>query len=238
MMIIDLLSAIDGEGMWAVMPTVYIASLVLGGGLLMFSVAAGGDADGADAGDLGDVDIDLDVDADADGDLFVDGAGDSAFGLSTWLSLRFGIFFLAIMGGIGTALVFMTDVAPPWIAIVAGGAGIVGGQVVQQLFRIIKKTGGNSATRHEDYVDRAARVSVAVAPGRTGEVSAEVARAERFIPAMARRSDDSFEVGDRVVIVAYNNGVAEVISREEYEFVANSTPGGTHEHVHANRTSK
>jgi hypothetical protein len=49
---------------------------------------------------------------------------------------------------------------------------------------------------------------------------------ERFVAAVAKRHDDGFALGDRVVVVGFDNGVAEVVSRREYEFVTDSQPGG------------
>ena len=45
---------------------------------------------------------------------------------------------------------------------------------------------------------------------------------EMFLPAVAQRADDCFGIGDQVVITAYIGGMAEVVSRKEYEFVNRS----------------
>jgi hypothetical protein len=68
-------------------------------------------------------------------------------------------------------------------------------------------------------VNTHARVTVAIVPGQRGEVALQVRGRERFVPAVARRADDRFDVGDRVGIVAFANGTAEVVSRQEYEFI-------------------
>jgi len=42
---------------------------------------------------------------------------------------------------------------------------------------------------------------------------------ERFIPAVSQRPDATFSPGDQVAVVSYDAGTAQVISREEYEFL-------------------
>ena len=60
---------------------------------------------------------------------------------------------------------------------------------------------------------------LAVAGRKTGEVALRVGRAERFLPAVAKHPDQTFEAGQPVGAVAYRDGVVEVVSREEYEFL-------------------
>jgi hypothetical protein len=213
----------------------YVVALTVCGGLLLISMALGGeaDSDGADfdGGDLdvdgGDLDLDADVDTELDG-MHADGG--SMMGLSTWFSMRFVVYFGAMGGGVGTVLSLMTDASPIVVALWAVPAGLVVGQIVHQTLRHLKKTGGNSETRASDYVNQAARVTVSIDAGRRGEVALHIRATERFLSARAQRDDGTFAVGDRVVVCAYTNGVAEVVSREEFEFIHNTTPGGPHEH--------
>ena len=46
---------------------------------------------------------------------------------------------------------------------------------------------------------------------------------ERFVAARTKRDDDEFKINDQVVVVAFVNGAAEIVSKKEYEFVTDST---------------
>jgi hypothetical protein len=92
---------------------------------------------------------------------------------------------------------------------------------VHQLLRRLRQSSGDSTPSPEDYVDKIARVTVTVTSDKQGEISLLVGRAERYIPAVAKHADQTFSPGQHVGVVAYNSGVAEVISREEYEFLTN-----------------
>ncbi len=194
-----------------------------------------------------DFDPDLDVDMDADsaldghagstelaGDAVPSGdtvpagdvelAGDSSSGLSItdWFSMQFVVYFAAAFGLIGTALTFASQVEPAVVLVSSLIGGLAMGQVAHQLLRILRKTSGNAQASRTDYINRPARVTIAIIPPQKGEVALQVRGRERFIPAIAKRSDDRFEIGDRVGVVGYRHGTGEVVSLKEYEFVNNS----------------
>jgi len=216
----------------------YVFSLIVGGALLMISTVfggdhdldidgdidldLGGDLDVSDALDVGDVD--LDVDADAVGGNHFDGAGDhgNALGLSNWLSMRFVVYFAAMFGLVGTVLTYMTDVSAGWTLAIALVAGIAMGQLVHQTILALQRSSGNSESVTADFIEKPARVTVAVRPPARGEVGVRLGNREVFLPAIARRSDDVFETGAQVVITSYSGGMAEVISRQEFEFTHNT----------------
>ena len=224
------------ETTWPALVTVYWICFIVGGGLLMLSLIGGldhhADADFDFHGDV-DVDVDIDVDAggidvdhdidldhDADLDHDVDvGAHGSMLALSTWFSLRFMVFFLASFGMVGVCLNYLSEVTPGPTLLVSVVAGLVVGQAVHQIFRAIRRGSGDSTVRAADYISQPARVSIAIEPGRKGEVALVVARGERFVPAVSQRKDAGFTTDEQVVVVDYRAGVAEVISREEYEFL-------------------
>ena len=51
--------------------------------------------------------------------------------------------------------------------------------------------------------------------------------AERFIPAVTRRPQTSFKVGDQAFIIAYRGGIAEVVSKKEFDFITYKGRGGS-----------
>ena len=208
----------------AVLTTIYWACLIVGGGLMLLSML-GGESD-ADVS----VDTDIDVDFDADVDLDVDADGvdvshahAEAAALSTWFSMRFVVFFVAIFGAVGVILRHLTALETGLAFIVALITGLVVGQVAHHVFRVIRRTSGDSTPRPQDYVNRLARVTIAITPPNKGEVAIQVRSARRFVPAVASGEVPGFNAGDEVVVVGYRAGVAQVISREEFERKARST---------------
>ncbi len=200
----------------------YWICLIVGGGLLVISVFIGGDADGDIGGDV-DVDVDVEANFDIDTDAGVEtgletqhhGAGD----LTTWFSTRFLVYFAAMFGVIGVALTHMSTVGPWWTLAWSVAGGLVSGQGVHQLLRTLKKNSGDSKPRRADYMNKSARVTMAITPPKMGEVAIQVGRAQRYIASKSKRADTSFKVGDTVAVVDYQNGICEVVSKEEYDFI-------------------
>jgi hypothetical protein len=193
--------------------------------------AGAGDFDMGDAGmDLGadaSADVGADVDADVGHDLQMGHAAPHGVSLATWFSLQFLIYFLAAFGLIGTTLTYASSVTSRLVMLIALVGGAVVGQVAHQSIRALKRSGVGSDPSKDDYLNRIARVTIAIAPPRRGEVAVATRTGERYVPAASKRSDDAFAQGDRVVVTGFNNGVAEVVSRREYEFVTDAQPGGT-----------
>ncbi len=220
------------------MNAVYLLCLILGGGLLLVSLLFGGDSDtgveadsvaGVDAG----ADFDMDAPADTEVGLEVDTsvhaghiAHDGA-SLARWLSVRFLIYFAATFGLVGSVLTRMTDSRPLTVLLIALGTALVVGQTVQQTIRHLQRTSGDSATSSRDYVNRTGRVTIAIRPGHAGEVACDVRGGERFLPARARRTEETFAAGEIVGVVSFANGMAEVVSRKEFEFL-HETERGEH----------
>lgn len=238
------------------LPAAYIVCLIVGGGLLLVSVLAGGGSDhssSADlAGDVGDGGVDLAPDSGmdtahdfgGDNDLGTADAADavdshaggspaaashahsSAFSLTSWFSIQFVVYALAVFGLIGTTLTYVTTVQPYTVFCIAAGAGLLLGQGVHQAMRALKRTSSGSEISSEEFVNQPARVSVAIDPGRRGEVVVALRGGERFVAAVARRSDDRFRSGERVVVVGFRAGVAIVTSCQEFEFVSGQSLEG------------
>jgi hypothetical protein len=220
------------------LPAAYWICLIVGGGLLVLSLVAGhghhdvevdaqtgldfhahGDADGGDAAaHPGDLHVDtLHADlahADAGHVGAAHGHAEGASHLSTWLSIRFAVFFLAVFGAIGVILTHMTTTPARLTLALAVAGGALVGQAVHHLFRLIRRTSGDSTPQLADYVNKLARVTIGIKPPDPGEVVLHVRGGERYVPAAARRG---FAIGDEVVVVGYRAGVAEVVSKAEFE---------------------
>lgn len=217
---------------------IYVVCLIVGGGLLIVSTVLGGDGAHADADFDINTDAHLDFGADADADIDLSGAGhadldtgghgdfdadagdahDSVLSISNWFSVRFLVYFAAGFGLVGTTLTHFSDMGSTAVFCWSLISGLVIGQGVHQMLRLLKKTSGDGSTRVEQYINRDARVTIAIHPPQRGEVAIHVGDGERFVPAIANREDDQFEVGAAVVVVAFRGGTAEVLTRREYEF--------------------
>ncbi len=228
--------------------TLYWICLIVGGGLLVISTFlggdhhAGGDMDMDVGGDIdlggdvdvgGDLSVDAHVDADVgmDPDVSTDGGGElnieqaHAMSLASWFSIRFLTYFMAAFGVVGVVLTHMSEFGSGATAAWAVLAGLVVGQCVHQIMRGLSRNSGNSALGPKDYINKLARVTVTITYPRKGEVAVPVIRGERFVPAIAKRANTKFKVGDQVAVVAYRGGIAEVVSREEYEFLTSNKGG-------------
>lgn len=186
--------------------TLYWVCLIVGGGLIVISSVAGGDAD---AGFDADLDVDLDVDT----------GHAHASALTSWFSIQFVVFFLAMFGVVGVTMTHLTQRTSGVVLTLAISAGLLVGQGVHQLLRKLRRSSGDSTPKVADYVNKLARVTITVANEKKGEIALRVGRSDRFIAALARHSDDTFSPDQQVGVVAYRDGVAEVVSREEFEFL-------------------
>ena len=205
----------------------YWICMIVGGSLLVLSmvgaVEGGAHADfDADVSLDADVHIDADVHADVDTDVSADhaDAGHGGVGsLAAWLSVRFVVYFVAVFGVLGVVFTYLTGVGRSATLGVAVVGGLVAGQGVHQLFRKLRASSSDSAPTVEDYVNKIGRVSIPVSSDKKGEIALRVRYSDRYIPALARHADAKFKAGDEVAVVDYRGGVAEVVSREEYEFL-------------------
>ena len=214
----------------------YVVSLIVAGGFLVVSTFFGGDSD-VDV-DV-DIDADFDLDVDADVDVDVDSAtgaemggapalaAEGALSLSTWISVRFLIYFAAMFGMVGTILTLTSEMGPGRVLAYAVMGGFVVGQIAHQVFRYLKKTSSDSSTHVKDYVNKIGRVTIAIKPRARGEVAIQIGDNERYVPAKAKRSDESFESGQSVGVIDFRAGTALVVSRKEYDFLNESNKGGT-----------
>ncbi len=199
---------------------IYLFAAVLGGGLLVFSILAGGDQDAADADvsgvDVhGDVDInhdfDIDHDIDVDHDVGIHGAtpGQLALGLFRPRNI---IFFLTGFGLTGALLTWLGNSANLTIALAVGmGAGSM--VLTHGVFSWLRRSDSAvQALGRAEIEGHTARVVLPLTPGEPGRVACVIGDREVYLNAhLAEDAGASLSVGDEVVIVALDKGVAEVI---------------------------
>ena len=207
---------------------IYVIALIVGGGLLLLSLFLGGHGNADVHADLsGDLGMGAHVPGDFHhgADIGHHTSGGHGLSLASWFSLQFAVYFLAMFGLIGTTMTFIAKVGPEVVLTSAVVGGLLVGQLVHQALRALKRSGVGSDLTAEDFLKRPARVTIAIEPPRRGEIAVPSRSGERFLAAVSRRGDDRFKVGDRVVVVGLSNGVAEVLSKEEYAFVSDSNAG-------------
>lgn len=207
----------------------YLFSLVLGGGLLLFSVL--GDILGSgDTGDGqldlgGDMDVGGDMDLGGDADLGGDDVGDLAGHDAAHVdhdapfkivSLRTATYFLFGFGGVGTLMTLLTD-SPLLTAVLSFGTGLAAAALVAVVFRWLSVTEGGGREEGEDlFVGLPARVTVPLGAGRRGKVL--VRRGQRTFELMARPFDadaSGMEGWRQVVVVDMERGTALVSPMED-----------------------
>lgn len=209
---------------------VYWICTIVGGGLVVMSTLSGDDSDSqVDVDAHVDLDVDMDVEVDAAFDAetghHADGALADAGSVAAWFSIRFVVFFMSAFGAVGVVLTHLSDVGGGATFGAALLAGLVMGQGVHQLIRVMRRTSGNSAPTRADYVDQRARVTIAITYPHKGEIVLTVRGAQRYVPAVSKHADRSFPVGAEVGVVDYRGGLAEVVSIEEFEFLSDKQEG-------------
>ena len=144
--------------------SLYLFALIVGGALLLFSLF--GDSEHSEA------------------DLSHDGGHSPA----QWLSIRTLMYFLFVFGGVGAILsrTWPPATAPVVFGIAAlAGAGI--GAAVSAAFGYLRRTDSGYRDSDDSFVGLTARVSVPLAPDRSGKIL--VKRGERTFDLLARPYD-------------------------------------------------
>jgi membrane protein implicated in regulation of membrane protease activity len=194
----------------------YLVALIIGAGLLLFSLFAGGDHHGHADGDAH-------ADVDAHGDAHGDGHGDADhhhghldLGALSWLplaSLRFWTFFLAFFGATGTALFFIERGLGRWTTVaIAAAMGYVCGAAAVAAFRYMRKSQTSSALAVDDYIGETAVVRVAVARGKIGKVRLEIKG--RTVDLLAETEEDQpFAISEPAMVYALTERGHAIITR-------------------------
>jgi hypothetical protein len=149
------------------MLALYVFALILGGGLLLFSLF--GDTDHHD-GSFG---------------------HDAPHGNPVqWLSLRTAIYFLFVFGGVGAVLTSTWHVATaPLIAILATVAGLGVGAAVSAAFSYLKKTDSGTRDGDESFIGLSGQVTLPFGDAGAGKVL--VTRGARTFELLARPFGDA-----------------------------------------------
>ena len=187
------------------MGPVYLAALVIGLGVLLVQLAFGGRGGNHDFGHAG-------------GHL--PGSGhDLARGdhvgddgpLALVLSFRFWIFALLGFGLSGSLIHYLQLAGPAVAAIVAGAAGIGSGAFAALVVRAVTRGAASSSVNLSEAVGREARVLVACAKGRNGQV--RIALRGQSVDLLASTDEESIARGEPVLIEEVRDGVAQVSRR-------------------------
>ena len=214
----------------------YVFSMCLGGVVLLVSLLGGGgdDSDGGFDKDFDkdfdfdsdvDADVDLDVETDLNVDLDVDtdleldvdkdiqgfaSAGEDLLWIP-FLSMRFWTFGLTSYGLSG--LLFGLFDTPELIRFgVSLGLGLVMGWLIANMFHKLKKSNVSGATDLKNQSGQEAKVILRIGPDKMGKV--RLLSGGQFIDLPAVSSQD-IEIGDEVLVLKVQKGVAKVVSLTE-----------------------
>lgn len=188
------------------MGPVYLAALVIGLGVLLVQIAFGGRGGDHALGHAG---------SHAPGhDLAKSGhAGDDG-PLAVVLSFRFWIFALLGFGLSGSLLHYLDLAGTAVAAIVAGAAGIGSGTFAALVVRSVTRGAASTSVNLSEAVGREARVLVACAKGRNGQV--RIALRGQSVDLLASTDEESIARGEPVLIEEVRDGVA-LVSRRPRE---------------------
>lgn len=182
--------------------SVYIFSVLVGGGFLALSVF-GDFLDG--------MDIDVDVDAELDAGFGAD--------VAKLLSMRTVVYALFGFGATGAILHWLWGGGSPGLtATVAGVTGVASGALISTAFRYLRRTDAGAALGERSFVGLTGQVSMEIAPEGAGTV--KVVRGERRYSVRARLDPAEAErgalgPGQSVVVVGMADGVATVVPVDE-----------------------
>ncbi|MBW3534831.1 MAG: hypothetical protein KY453_06365 [Gemmatimonadetes bacterium] len=184
--------------------SIYLFSLVLGGGALAVSVL--GDAFGG----AGDVDVGGDMDVDADG-------GD---GHAKIFSLRAVVYALFGFGAVGTALtLWVPGLASPARLGLAVAGGLASGALITALFRWLDATDSGAPPGDATFVGLSGAVTLPLSAGTPGAIAVERG-ARRYTLRALPHATGGGPPGDpaawtSVVVVEMEGGVARVVPVDE-----------------------
>lgn len=175
------------------MLTVYLAALAFGLVLIGASVLQG-DGGGHDSGD-------------GDGDDHGGGDADHGAFLTNLLSLRFWTYALGAFGMSGTALTLL-HVKPAVHIPVSVVLGAVVGAGVAALFRQLGRGSATGPASTEAFLGSEGEVVLPLLPDGLGKIRVHVGEQDVELP--ARGGDVRIEIRERVVVVRFRDGIAEV----------------------------
>lgn len=169
----------------------YLFALVLGGGLLLFSLVG-----------------------DADGDANHSGHGHDA---AKFLSLRTLTYFLFVFGGVGAVLSRTWHwAAAPLVLVAAIAGGLLVGSAVSYAFNYLRRTDSGARESEDSFIGLTGRVTLPIGPSGRGKVMVE--RGGRTFELTARPLETAGTPPTHwssVIVVEMNRGTAVVAPMDD-----------------------
>jgi len=190
----------------------YIFCAALGIPLLAMFAFSGSDGD-AEFGDAG-----MDLDADIGGDIDFSGSAVDPGGIGdpTALLRRVPVssyaFFLAFFGGLGVVGSWL-DFGSITTFLLALVMGVLAASLNSAAFTFLRKTTTSGYLSDVQLQGRLATVSVPIGEGKRGRVWLDTGdeRVQLTADAAEQAQHDNFTVGDEVLIVSVENGIASIV---------------------------
>jgi membrane protein implicated in regulation of membrane protease activity len=188
------------------MLTLYLVCLLLGGLLIALSIFGGGDAD---------AELDVAADADVDlGEVDAETGGEGVVAAARFLSMRNLVFFLAFFGLTGTLLTLLQANHLATL-LTSVGLGALAACAVHRLMGYLRGSQSGAVPGVSALAGAEARVVVGLASTRPGKI--DVVAGDRTYQFTARIHEgakvDHVEVGDTVVVVRIQDGIALVAEK-------------------------
>ncbi len=181
------------------MLTAYAACLILGGGLVLFSLFGG------------------DAEADGAAELDIDPDGANAAGPAAIFSIRALIYTLFAFGLSGTAMHLAFGGARTLLtALAASGAGLASGFSVHYLFGLLRRTEAGELSTEQDYEGLPGTVLLPVEKDSPGSVAVQFGDQQLRLRACLWDEDGPPILrGGQAVVVEMRQGVALISTLEE-----------------------
>lgn len=199
------------------MLALYLFCAGLGIPLLALFVFGGNDGGELELESGFELDADAGMDLDVGGDVGSDmdlGGMDAGFGDITAFVRRIPVssyaFFLAFFGGVGTVGTWL-DFGFVTTLVMAVCLGLLGAFVNTAAFAFLRNTGSTSHVQDRDLQGKLATVSVPIEDGRRGRIWLEAGDERLQLTAALVEGSDVITLGEQVLIVGVDNGVAQVI---------------------------
>lgn len=178
--------------------SLYLFALLVGGGLLVFSLVGGHDSH---HGDMGHHDF-------------------HGHNPIQWLSLRTLTYFLFVFGGVGAVLTKTWHVATmPLVLLLSAVAGLGVGAAVSMAFRYLSQTDSGLRDSEDSFVGLTGRVTLPIGSSGMGKVL--VQRGDRTFELLARPLDAAAKGATdwkSVIVVEMNRGTALVTPIDDPAF--------------------
>lgn len=184
------------------MLSLYLFALIVGGGLLLFSLITG-NGDDAQSADFG-------ADPDAGIDLHQQFGEPGLLGVQDFLSIRTLLYLLAGFGASGTLIDLLTSasasVALAWAVV----TGVIAASLAAAIYGWVRRTDSGAVPTEPDYLlGVAARVVLPVIPGHRGKIVALYeGREVELLARLYGQEDAACPRGSEVVIVDIDGDTA------------------------------